>query len=126
MQGDTLVQVVDHEGGDFVYPIVADPWLGQDLYYTPYITTVSQGYKVNVTPRSWGQQWAGPATWFAHRDVLSGRKLGWVTAGEAGPFLATADPRNGGVALEPEPVSAVWDTLVDFILAAAQGAFDPR
>jgi len=72
--------------------------------------------------RMWAQPWVG---WNVEH-VHSGRKLGWVTAGDAGPFLATADPRNGGVALEPEPVSAVWDTLVNFILAAAQGAFDPR
>ncbi|MSR98059.1 hypothetical protein FYJ28_04390 [Arthrobacter sp. BL-252-APC-1A] len=72
--------------------------------------------------RMWAQPWVG---WNVEH-VHSGRKLGWVTAGDAGPFLATADPRNGGVALEPEPASAVWDTLVDFILAAAQGAFDPR
>ena len=72
--------------------------------------------------RMWAQPWVG---WNVEH-VHSGRKLGWVTAGDAGPFLATADPRNGGVALEPEPAAAVWDTLVSFILAAAQGAFDPR
>ena len=72
--------------------------------------------------RMWVQPWVG---WNVEH-VHSGRKLGWVTAGQAGPFLATADPRNGDVVLEPEPASAVWDTLVDFILAAAQGAFDPR
>ena len=72
--------------------------------------------------RMWAQPWVG----WNIEHVHSGRKLGWVTAGDAGPFLATADPRNGGVTLDPEPASAVWDALVDFILAAAQGAFDPR
>lgn len=72
--------------------------------------------------RMWAQPWVG---WNVEH-VPSGKRLGWVTAGDAGPFLATADPRSGEVVLEPEPVSAVWDALVDFILAAAQGAFDPR
>lgn len=72
--------------------------------------------------RMWAQPWVG---WNVEH-VHSGRRLGWVTAGQAGPFLATADPGNGDVVLEPEPVSAVWDTLVNFILAAAQGAISPR
>lgn len=72
--------------------------------------------------RMWAQPWLG---WNVEH-VHSGRKLGWVTAGDAGPFLATADPRSGEVALEPEPVSAVWDSLVGFVLAAAQGAFAPQ
>lgn len=70
VDGTTLTQLIDHDGGQFAYPIVADPWLGQDLYYQPWITYPSQGYKVNVTPRAWGQQWAGPATWWAHRDEV--------------------------------------------------------
>lgn len=75
VDGTTLTQVVDHNGGQFAYPIVADPWLGQDLYYQPTVTYPSQGYKINVTPRAWGQQWAGPATWFAHVDEVKS-KLG--------------------------------------------------
>lgn len=75
VDGATLTQVVDHDAGQFAYPIVADPWLGQDLYYQPTVTYPSQGYKINVTPRAWGQQWAGPATWFAHVDEVKS-KLG--------------------------------------------------
>ncbi|WP_229663196.1 DUF2599 domain-containing protein [Microbacterium album] len=30
---------------------------------------------MNVTPRAWGQTWAGPATWFAHVDEVKS-KLG--------------------------------------------------
>lgn len=66
-----LIQHVDHKNGNYDYPIVADPWLGIDLYGYPYITTVSgKGYKVNVTPTAWGVSMAGPATWFAHRDEV--------------------------------------------------------
>ena len=75
VDGTTLTQQIDHDGGQYAYPIVADPWLGQDLYYNPTVQFVSQGYKVNVQPRAWGQQWAGPATWFAHVDEVKS-KLG--------------------------------------------------
>jgi hypothetical protein len=68
--GATLTQVIDHDGWEFSYPIVADPWLGIDLYGQPWISFVSQGYKVNVIPTAWGQVWAGPLTWFAHRDEV--------------------------------------------------------
>ncbi len=30
--GSTVTQVVDHANGSYTYPIVADPWLGQDLF----------------------------------------------------------------------------------------------
>lgn len=75
VEGSTLTQLVNHDAAQFTYPIVADPWLGQDLYYNPYVTFPSQGYKINVTPRVWGQTWAGPATWFAHVDEVKS-KLG--------------------------------------------------
>ncbi len=75
VDGTTLTQLIDHDGGQYAYPIVADPWLGQDLYYQPTVTFPSGGYKINVTPRAWGQTWAGPATWFAHVDEVKS-KLG--------------------------------------------------
>lgn len=84
VSGTVITQVVDHAAGDFSYPIVADPWLGQDLYYSPFVRVVSQGYTVNVTPRPWGQTWAGPATWWAHRDEvvskLGGNSWRWTNS----------------------------------------------
>ncbi len=66
-----LIQHVDHRDGTYEYPIVADPWLGVDLYGWPSITNVTgKGYKVNVTPTPWGQAMAGLGTWFAHRDEV--------------------------------------------------------
>ncbi|WP_435748459.1 hypothetical protein [Microbacterium sp. PMB16] len=32
VSGNTLTQIVDHAGGEFSYPIVADPWLGSNLF----------------------------------------------------------------------------------------------
>ena len=69
--GTTLTQVIDHKGADFVYPIVADPWFGIDLYGQPWVTTyVGQTWKVNVVPTSWGLQYNSPAIWWAHRDEV--------------------------------------------------------
>lgn len=66
-----LIQHVDHQSGNFVYPIVADPWLGIDLYGFPYVTEVQgKGYKINVTPTVWGMGTKGISTWFAHRDEV--------------------------------------------------------
>jgi len=71
--GTTLTQVIDHTVAEFAYPIVADPWLGQDLYGQPWITIINFGggsWKVNVVPTAWGQTWAGPTLWWAHRDEV--------------------------------------------------------
>ncbi|HYN47730.1 MAG TPA: DUF2599 domain-containing protein, partial [Candidatus Nanopelagicales bacterium] len=68
--GTTLTQVIDHDGGEFSYPIVADPWLGQDLYYTPWVSFVLEGYKVNVTPTAWGVQMSAVLLLWAHRDEV--------------------------------------------------------
>lgn len=73
IQGDTLVQIVDHTAGSFAYPIVADPWLGQELYYSPYLTSWNGAFKVNVTPRQAGIAWAGITTWWAHADEIKNK-----------------------------------------------------
>lgn len=65
-----LIQHVDHQAKKHQYPIVADPWIGIDLYWNPYISFHSQGYKINVTPTIWGAANKGPQTWFAHRDEV--------------------------------------------------------
>jgi hypothetical protein len=86
VSGTDIVQVVDHASGDYVYPIVADPWLGIDLYYSPSVTFPSGGYKINVTPTAWGAAYSGVGNvgmWWAHRDEVRS-KLGsqswrWTT-----------------------------------------------
>lgn len=75
VSGTEITQVVDHTSSAIQYPVVADPWLGVDLYYTPWVSFVSKGYKINVTPRAWGVANAGLATWWAHRDEVK-TKLG--------------------------------------------------
>ena len=57
-----------------------------DLYYTPWVSFVSSGYKINVNPTWWAGANSGPAylyMWWAHRDEVKS-KLGssswrWTT-----------------------------------------------
>lgn len=65
-----LTQHVAHSAHGYAYPIVADPWLGIDLYNKPYVTFETKGYRINVKPTSWGSAWVGIGTWFAHRDEV--------------------------------------------------------
>ena len=66
IEGKSLTQVVDHASGDYSYPVVADPWLGKDLYSKVYVSYKSQGYVVNATPSTWGKTFVGVATWGSH------------------------------------------------------------
>jgi hypothetical protein len=71
VRGNSIVQLVDHGAGkDITYPVVADPWLGIDLYNQPWVQFVSQGYKINVVPTSWGTTYRGIEIWWAHRDEI--------------------------------------------------------
>lgn len=77
VEGQSITQVVEHAVAGVIYPVVADPWFGIDLYYSPYVSFVSQGYKINVTPTNWGTNInnRGIETWWAHRDEVK-TKLG--------------------------------------------------
>ncbi|WP_315636684.1 MULTISPECIES: hypothetical protein [Microbacterium] len=73
IEGTALVQVVDHDADAYAYPIVADPWLGKDLYGTPSLTSWNGKFKVNVTPTQQGKDWAGVGTWWAHADEVKNK-----------------------------------------------------
>ena len=76
IDGMSLIQIVEHKSAaNVTYPVVADPWLGQDLYNQPYVSFAPQGYKINVTPTGWGVTILAPQTWWAHRDEVK-TKLG--------------------------------------------------
>ena len=79
VNGQTLVQVVRIQGAEnpVEFPIVADPWLGVDLYESVWVTYVSSGYIVNATPSTWGRIWVGPATWGAHVDEVKSKAGLW-------------------------------------------------
>jgi len=59
MRGSELVQFVDHSSGQHRYPIVADPWLGINLFQYGTVTTENGQPKVNLLPSGWGaSMWA--------------------------------------------------------------------
>lgn len=58
VDGATLVQVVAHDAGAYAYPIVADPWLGINLFDWITVDTYSGQARVNLQPSAWGYaQW---------------------------------------------------------------------
>ncbi len=58
-RGSELVQIIDHRGGGFTYPITADPWLGINLFDYGTVSTSNGQAKVNLLPSAWGMSmWA--------------------------------------------------------------------
>ncbi|MCL3860819.1 hypothetical protein [Actinotalea sp. K2] len=54
-RGSTLVQVVEHAGAPVDYPVVADPWLGVDLFSKVWTDTYNGQLRVNARKSAWGQ-----------------------------------------------------------------------
>ena len=75
IQGNELIQVIDHTSQDYKYPIVADPWMGIDLIDKVWVEDKPEGYVVNVDPTPWGRMVTGSGTEDAHVDELKS-KLG--------------------------------------------------
>ncbi|MER6571340.1 DUF2599 domain-containing protein [Streptomyces sp. NPDC001093] len=63
VQGDSLVQVIDHTTtADIAYPVVADPWLWRDLIHSASWTYHSgYGWTLKVQPTDWQRFWNGYA-----------------------------------------------------------------
>lgn len=59
LKDGNLVQVVDHQSGNYAYPIVADPYLGFDLIKSARWSLTSDGWTLNVTPTLWARSHAG-------------------------------------------------------------------
>lgn len=53
--GNTVVQTVDHVGGGFAYPIVADPWLGINLISSVGWDTYGGKWMGKVVPTAYGR-----------------------------------------------------------------------
>lgn len=75
IQGNELIQVIDHTSQDYKYPIVADPWLGVELIDRVWVDDVPEGYVVNVAPTTLGRALNELETHSAHVDELKD-KLG--------------------------------------------------
>ena len=54
VRGDSLVQVVDHRRAGVTYPVVADPWLGSDLFSKVTRDTYNGDLRINATKSTWG------------------------------------------------------------------------
>ncbi|MDR0960102.1 MAG: DUF2599 domain-containing protein [Propionibacteriaceae bacterium] len=60
IEGYQITQVVDHSGLDVAYPVVADPWLGVDLFsYTGYNRKGGYLGQMTVSAKlsAWGWSW---------------------------------------------------------------------
>ncbi|WP_309615258.1 DUF2599 domain-containing protein [Salinibacterium sp.] len=62
VEGSTLVQVVAHDAGPYTYPIVADPWIGINLFAYVKANRFENGQPiVDLQPSVWGMaQWGTP------------------------------------------------------------------
>jgi len=74
ISGSTITQHVDLTGRNVQYPVVADPWLGQDLVSSAKWARSSSGWTLQVTPTGFARTimpifklelalWAGYAGW---------------------------------------------------------------
>lgn len=61
VRGNSLVQVVEHTGAGVSYPVVADPWLGQNLFSSVWTDTYNGDSRINATKSLWGQSWHTPS-----------------------------------------------------------------
>jgi hypothetical protein len=74
LAGYTLTQVVAHNES-YVYPVVADPWAGQNLLSWAGVSYYSGYYAVDAQATAWGRTWNGLATHASHVTELK-YKLG--------------------------------------------------
>ncbi|MHA7284580.1 DUF2599 domain-containing protein [Arthrobacter sp. TMS2-4] len=71
IDGTTVTQVVEHRVAEGItYPVVADPWLGNDLISRLGWGSDRVRYAVNVVPTQWGRSNDEPFQFWAHRDEL--------------------------------------------------------
>lgn len=60
LEGNTLVQVIDHTSGNTAYPVVADPYLGFDMVSSArWAYHAGDGWTLEVTPTGWARLQAG-------------------------------------------------------------------
>lgn len=99
VSGATITQVVDHQSANFTYPVVADPWLGVNLFSSIYIAPWTTGglpvVNLNLSPWGWlvytGVAQGGlPLSFGAGQAILD--TAGWDEAwGKGGSIRAALD-----------------------------------
>ncbi|USR79688.1 hypothetical protein [Arcanobacterium pinnipediorum] len=55
IEGNAVIQHVEHRGADVTYPVVADPWLGFDLISTARWEHRGEGWTLKVSPTGWAR-----------------------------------------------------------------------
>ena len=75
VSGLTLTQIVAHDSDSPAYPIVADPWLGINLFGTISVDSVQGQPRVNLTPSPWGY-----AQWGTVSGLVIMNTAGWDEA----------------------------------------------
>lgn len=55
IEGNVVVQHVEHRGSGVTYPVVADPWLGLDLISKATWEHRSKGWTLKVSPTGWAR-----------------------------------------------------------------------
>lgn len=92
MDGTTLTQIVEHRGGEFAYPIVADPWLNADIFLATKWDRAKQ--KASAVVSTWGRniqkgvlQGGGISGWQAGQVIL--RTAGWSELSSKLPVVKT-------------------------------------
>lgn len=80
VHGSTLRQVVDHTAGAVAYPVVADPWLGQQLFSKVEYAGWERGaWNVKLVTSGWGRSiQLGVLGWSQGQLILNGS--GWAEA----------------------------------------------
>lgn len=85
VDGNTLVQVVDHTSKNYAYPITADPYAGQMLFQWINIDNADGDKRVNLQPTVYGR---GVAPW-----VMTGagwsEAMAWAQPYPIGPTLGS-------------------------------------
>ncbi|MDF2563558.1 MAG: hypothetical protein K0R99_5004 [Microbacterium sp.] len=85
VDGNTLVQVVEHAAGNYSYPVTADPYAGQMLFQWATIDTYNGDKRVNLQPTNYGR---GVVPW-----VMTGagwsEAMGWGQPYPIGPTLGS-------------------------------------
>lgn len=78
LTGSTLTQVVEHTDAT-AFPVVADPYAGNDLIRNAWLSIPGNYYVVNANPTNWGRGWNGLITHASHVAELKA-KLGSLNA----------------------------------------------
>jgi len=71
IENGKIVQVVDHKSASFIYPIVADPYLGYRLFYRVTRDRYRNDYRYNAWPTPWGAYVStGPIGYYVTRKYV--------------------------------------------------------